>query len=105
MITIDKAHKLIQKYLNITENQYEIKYYNYDEKCFRLYGSGFEIGFSEKWVNEFRITQTPFKNLYYGKDYNMIIFNENNLISILKSIRLYLDSFKIFIKNNIDLIL
>lgn len=81
MITIDKAHKLIQKYLNITENQYEIKYYNYDEKCFRLYGSGFEIGFSEKWVNE------------------------NNLISILKSIRLYLDSFKIFIKNNIDLIL
>ena len=52
MITIDKAHKLIQKYLNITENQYEIKYYNYDEKCFRLYGSGFEIGFSEKWVNE-----------------------------------------------------
>ena len=81
MITIDKAHKLIQKYLNITENQYEIKYYNYDEKCFRLYVSGFEIGFSEKWVNE------------------------NNLISILKSIRLYLDSFKIFIKNNIDLIL
>lgn len=63
MITLDKAHKLIQKYLNITENQYEIK------------------------------------------DYNMIIFNENNLISILKSIRLYLDSFKIFIKNNIDLIL
>ena len=63
MITIDKAHKLIQKYLNITENQYEIK------------------------------------------DYNMIIFNENNLISILKSIRLYLYSFKIFIKNNIDLIL
>ena len=67
MITIDKAHKLIQKYLNITE--------------------------------------TPFRNLYYGKYYNMIIFNENNLISILKSIRLYLDSFKIFIKNNIDLIL
>lgn len=63
MITLDKAHKLIQKYLNITENQYEIK------------------------------------------DYNMIIFNENNLISILKSIRLYLYSFKIFIKNNIDLIL
>ena len=78
MITIDKAHKLIQKYLNITENQYEIKYYNYDEKCFRLYGSGFEIGFSEKWVNE------------------------NNLISILKSIRLYLDSFKIFIKNCLE---
>lgn len=43
MITIDKAHKLLQKYLNITENQYEIKYYNYDEKCFRLYGSGFKI--------------------------------------------------------------
>ena len=81
MITIDKAHKLIQKYLNITEKKNEIKYYNYDEKCFRLYVSGFEIGFSEKWVNE------------------------NNLISILKSIRLYLDSFKIFIKNNIDLIL
>lgn len=63
MITLDKTHKLIQKYLNITENQYEIK------------------------------------------DNHMIIFNENNLISILKSIRLYLYSFKIFIKNNIDLIL
>lgn len=98
MITLKRLYELIEKYLKINYTQYNVKYYNPIEKSFRLNGNGFSIGFSTKWVNEFRITQTPFKNLYYGKDYRLRDLEEDTIISVLKDVRLYLDNFKTFIE-------
>ncbi len=102
MITLEKAHDLIQKYLKITKEQYKINSFNFETKSFSLCGNGFRVGFSEKWVTEFRITQEPFKNLYYGDSYQIKVFNEESFIYILKSMRLYLDKFKTFIYKSVN---
>lgn len=100
MITIEQAHALIQEHLKLSESDYTINFFK--EKSFRLEGKGFAVNIGSGFINEFRINQYPFKNLYFGLDFKYHDHTIESVTYILKRMRSYLDAFKKMINKNLE---
>ena len=103
MISLDVAHKLVQEQLNISDSEYTITHFS--EKGFLLTGKGFKFGVTDLWINEFRITQYPFENLYFGLDFLAQVCTEEHFIYMLNRIKNYIGAFKKNINKNLDVML
>ncbi len=100
MITIEQVHKLVQEHVKLSEDEYSIKFFK--ENNFRLEGKGFVVNIGSGFINEFRIIQYPFKNLYFGLDFKYHDHTIESITYILKRIRSYLDAFKKMIMSNLE---